>query len=201
MTVMITETDLDTRLRQHHQQLASTFGRRTPIPVPALAPIRRSRHRLMLAGVVALALAVTVPVLTFRLLPAVGEGPATVHVSGFTVSVAADTVATAPRMTRDQAVAAVQAYLVKVGEPILPNGHTITGLTVTGASFVANVQSVAQPCTHVRIPQPENLWVIGVSAPAQAGWQAMRGGFLVNDATGSLAGGDLLVGQSGVLEC
>lgn len=207
MTVMTTDTDLDTRLRRHHQQLASTFGGRTPIAAPAHAPIRRGRHRLMVAGVVALAAAVTVPVVTFRLLPAVGESSTTLHVSGFTVNVVADTVVTAPRMTRDQAVAAVQASLVRTGELIHPKGQ-ITGLTVTGASFVANVESVVKPCPSIRIPYPQNLWVIavsasvnGIDAPPGTGWQPMRGVFLVNDATGSITGGAMAVGLGGVLAC
>lgn len=169
--------------------------------VSRLAP-ERGRHvsrRLVWSAVVAIALAIVVPVLTLRLLPS-GTGPTTVNVSGFTLTVAAATAQT-PRMTPTQALAAGREYLTALGPPKLQTGQVITGLTITGATFVADVTTVWKPCIHIYLPHAESLWVITVSAPAQAGWSAMHGGILINDADGSASGGDLLISRSGTITC
>ncbi|MGH7686467.1 MAG: hypothetical protein ACREN2_06595 [Candidatus Dormibacteria bacterium] len=144
-------------------------------------------------------MAVAVPLLTLHLLPS-RAGASTLHVSGFTLTVAAATTET-PRMTPDEAVAAGRAYLTRVGPPTLPTGQVITGLSITGATFVPDVTSVWKPCIHIYLASAESLWVITVSAPAQAGWSAVHGGILINDADGSASGGDLRFGPSGTISC
>lgn len=196
---MTSTPDLDARLWQHHRELVSAFAGQSAVPIPARARGRRVPRRLVWSTVMAVAMAVTVPLLTLHMLPSRAV-PSTLNVSGFTLTVAAATTQ-APRMTPDQAVAAGRAYFARVGPPTLPTGQVVTGLSITGATFVPDVTSVWKPCIHIYLPRAESLWVITVNAPAQAGWSAMHGGILINDADGSASGGDLLVSRSDTISC
>lgn len=195
---MTATPDLDSRLQQHHENLIGLFTGTSP-PVPDMTLRPRPRRLLLAAAALAVALAVAVPVVTLRVLPG-GHGSRTLQVAGFTIVAAADS-AMAPRMTESQAVAAVEAFWSRV--PLkLPDGTAITGVVVHDATFIPDVANVTKPCIHVMIPQPQNLWVVSVSAPPQHGWRLIGGGYLVNDADGSLAGGDLLMTrQDGAAQC
>ncbi|HEX6538390.1 MAG TPA: hypothetical protein VF155_04345 [Candidatus Dormibacteraeota bacterium] len=185
---MVPTTDLDARLRRHHEELVGLFtAHRVSTPLP-----RRRHTRVLVVGLIlAVAAAIAAPVLALRLAPShVTERQ--VEIAGFTVTVAASTMLT-PRMSREQATSAAEAFVTS-HPPHLPyGGPIISGLSVDGASFVAAVRHVVGPCVNVSLQRATNVWVVAVAAPAQSGWSQVRGAFLVDDATGNLVGGDLLM--------
>ena len=187
-----TSDDLDARLRRHHQELVRLFGaHRVSTP---LSRSRGARH-LIVGLALALAAAIAVPVLTLRLAPShVAERQE--EIAGFTITVAAGDVL-APRMSREQATFAAEAFYTSHPLNLPHGGPIISGLTVEGARFVGAVERVVGPCVNVFLPRPTNIWVVAVTAPAQSGWTTLRGAFLVDDATGDLAGGDLLISPTG----
>ena len=186
-----TSEDLDARLRRHHKELVDLFSAHRVI-APAR---RRKRSRRLLAGLaLAISVAVSASVLTLRLAPS----PVTERqeaIAGITVTVAAGD-ALPPRMSRQQAITAAEAFFTSHPMSLPHGGGVISGLSVTGTWFVADVQHVTGPCVNVFLQRPTNVWFVAVTAPAQSGWNQLRGAFLVDDVTGNLAGGDLLIGPS-----
>lgn len=186
--------DLDARLRQHHLELVRSFAAAPARTAARPVPRRRAARRLLWAGAVAAVLAVTAPVVSWRLLSG-SAGTSQVQVAGFTLTVGA-VPGVSPRMTKDEAITVVKRFLTD-HELVFPDGQKLDRFTVTGATYVPNVDRVTQPCVHVAIPSRENLWVVTISAPNEGVWTVAGGGFLVNDANGSLAGGDVLIDRIG----
>ena len=189
---MVSTSDgLDARLRRHHEELVRAFaGHRVSTPV-----LHRRRTRRVIVGLaVALTAAIAAPVLTLRLAPS-RVAAHQIEVAGFTITVAASD-ALQPRLSREQAISAAEAF--NTNHPLyLPHGGPmVVGLTVHGAWFVADVQRVVGPCVNVFLPSPTNIWVVPATAPPQSGWSALRGAFLVNDTTGTSNGGDFLIGRA-----
>ena len=186
---MMSPSDLDARLRLHHEELVRLFSEHR-LAGPGRARRRRSRP-LVVGLVVAVAIAIAAPVLTWRL----GSDRTREHqvlLAGFTITASAyDTVA--PRMTRDEAIVAAESFYASHPVTLPHGGPQVSGLAVKGAWFVANVSHVTGPCVNVFLHSQTNLWLVAVSAPAQSGWSELRGGYLVNDATSSVTGADLLV--------
>lgn len=188
---MISTSDLDARLRRHHDELVRVFAAHH-----VLAPVsrRRGTRGLVVGLALGLAAALAAPVLTLRLVPSHAT-ERQVEIAGFTITaVAGDVVA--PRMSRDQAISAAEAFNTSHPIYVPHGGPMIVGLTVEGAWYVAGVQHVVGPCVNVFLPSPTNIWVVQATAPAQSGWTALRGAFLINDATGTSNGGDFLIGRA-----
>jgi hypothetical protein len=124
----------------------------------------------------------------------------TLHVPGFTVEVAAST-QTAPHLTGQQATAVALALMAQ--HPVTMTGTTpFTGFVVTGATYESDVIKVWETCgAHWFLPQPMNLWVIDLAAPAQLGSTYVRGSVLVDDQTGQARYSDFLTGKAGPAGC
>ena len=187
---MMSPSDLDARLQLHHEELVRLFSE---YHVARRERARRRTARPLVVGLVAaVAIAIAAPVLTWRL----GSDRTHEHqvlLAGFTIT-ASVAESVAPLMTRDQAIVAAESFYASHPVTLPHGGPQISGLAVKGAWFVANVSHVTGPCVDVFLHSQTNLWLVAVSAPAQSGWSELRGAYLVNDATGSVTGADLLVG-------
>lgn len=188
---MVPISDLDARLQRHHEELVGLFSGHC-----LATPTRRRRvpHRLILALTLAAAAVIAIPVLTLRLAPSNGA-ERQVRVAGLTITAAAsDDVM--PRMTGAQAIAVAQTF--NGSHPVnLPHGGPpIAGLTLTGAWFVPDAAHVVGPCVNIYLPRPVNIWVVPLTAPAQSGWNGVRGAFFVDDATGTTSGAQMLMGAA-----
>lgn len=186
---MISPSDLEARLQIHHEELIRLFREHK---VGARHTTRRRISRPLALGLLtAIAIAIAAPLVTWHL----GTGGTRDHqvlVAGFTITASAAETA-APRMTRDQAIVAAESFYARHPIALPHGGPQISGLAIEGAWFVADVSHVTGPCVNVFLRGQTNLWLVAVSAPAQSGWNALRGGFLVNDRTGNVNGSDLLV--------
>ena len=108
-----------------------------------------------------------------------------------------------PRMTGVQAIAVAQTFDATHPVNLPHGGPPITGLTVTGAWFVPDAEHVVGPYVNIYLPRRANIWVVPLTAPAQSGWNGVRGAFFVDDATGTTSGAQMLMGpaQSGPPVC
>lgn len=196
---MMSPSDLDARLQLHHEELVRLFSdHQLPRRERAL---RRTSRPVVVALLAAVAIAIAAPLVTWRL-GSHRTGEHQVVLAGLTITASA-AATSAPRMTREQAIAAAESFYALHPIALPHGGPQVSGLAVSGAWFVADASHLTGPCVNVSLPSPINLWLVVVSAPAQSGWSELRGGFLVNDATGSVNGADLLVGptQHGPPDC
>jgi hypothetical protein len=180
-------TDLDRRLHIYHQALVAGFAEEASRLAPRPSAGRRSRRLPWLAA--AAAVAASAALLVFRLLPSGTAQQVTLEVPGFTIVAQAATHAT-PHLAADQAKA--------IALDSLSRGATrlnITGFTVTTATFAPDVVRISQTCgAHIGLAREANVWVIGVTAPPQHGWQFIRAAVLVDDDSRQIAGGQILTG-------
>ena len=185
---MVPASDLDARLLRHHEELVQLF---TGHRLAATTRRRRIPRHLILALALAAAAAIATPVLTLRLAPST-SAERQVHIAGFTITAAASNEVMS-RMTGAQAIAVAETF--NASHPVnLPHGGPpITSLTVTGAWFVPNAEHVVGRCVNFYLPRPANIWVVPLTAPAQSGWNGVRGAFLVDDATGTTGGAQMLM--------
>jgi hypothetical protein len=188
---MVSMTDLDARLRRHHEELTRQF---TEHRASMRMPRRRVNRRLISGFLVAAAVAVAAPLVSLHLAPSRGA-ERELQIAGFAITAAAGG-ERAPQMTRDQAIAVAAAFNASHPVELPHGGPAISGLTVTGAWFVSDVQHVVGPCVNFFLPSPTDLWIVTVSAPAQSGWNGVRGAFLVDDARKSTGGAQLLMGPA-----
>lgn len=184
---MISTSDLDARLRRHHEELVQLFSGQC---VATSTRRRRTPRRLIVGLALAAVIAIAAPLLT--MLWATSAGHRQVQIAGYTITAVASG-DVPPRMTLKQAIADVEAFTTSHPLQLPHSGGPVSGLTAVGGSFVPDVQHVVGPCVNVFLPQPTSIWLVTVAAPAQSGWSEVRGGFLIADATGTLDGGDLLL--------
>jgi hypothetical protein len=180
-------TDLDRRLREYHQALVAGFAEEASRLAPGTSATRRSRRLPWL--VAAAVVAASAALLVVRLLPSATTQQVTLEVPGFTIVAQAATNAT-PHLTAEEAKFIALESLSRGATQI----H-ITGFTVTGATFAPDVVSISQTCgAHIGLARVASVWVIGLTAPPQQGWQFIRAAILVDDHTRGIAGGQILTG-------
>lgn len=181
-------TDLDTRLRLHHQSLVDRLAADAARLDPAKTRRRRSPKLAWAAG--AVAVAAVAGLVTARMLPA-GTQTVTVNLPGLTV-VSAAQVHTTPRLSAAQAQAVAYANLTRTGSPQL------TGYTLTTTTFIPDVLRIEQQCgAHIGLPAHHDVWVVAYTAPPQGRWGFIRAAMVVDDATGQMLGGQVLMGPDG----
>jgi hypothetical protein len=125
----------------------------------------------------------------------VHPGSVTRSLPGYTIEASAAS-AVPPHTTREQAIAVALRTLVD--HPVNPpHGSALTGFTVTTAAFEANVTKVWHQCgAHWFLHEPQNLWVVDLSAPPQSGWTYVQASVLVDDASGLTQYSDALISHS-----
>jgi hypothetical protein len=180
--------ELDRRLRDYHDALVAGFT----VDARHLAPravVERRRRRWTLPVAVAAAVAVAATILTVRLLPSGTGHQVTVEVPGFTI-VAEAAAGVTPHLTMEQATSIALQSLARGATQL----H-ISGFTVTVSTYAPQVLRVSQTCgAHIGLAKVANVWVIGLTAPPQHGWQFIRAAMLVDDDSGGIAGGQILTG-------
>jgi len=181
-------TDLDTRLRTHHRSLVDQLAADARDLRPA--PPRPHRSTKLAWAAAAVAVAAVAGLVTAHMLPG-GTQTVTVKLPGLTV-VSASQVHRTPHLTAAQAQAIALENLTRTGSP------GITGYTRTTTTFVPDVLRIEQQCgAHIGLPAHHDVWVVAYTAPPQGRWQLIRAAMVVDDATGGMLGGQVLLGPGG----